>query len=411
MAPIVAISFKIAYTFASWANNKFGAPHSKIPYIGIMSYNFDQIIDRTTSHSSKWSKFDPDVLPFWVADMDFAAPEFILEAIRERLQHPILGYTTKPDSLTQAFLGWLEYHYQWSVPEEWVVWVPGVVPMLNLATRTLAPSSSLLIPTPVYHPFLSLAANAGITDIRVPMSIDDKSGLWCMDFDALAAALTPSTRMLMICNPQNPTGRCYSIDELRQLAEFIEQHDLLLVSDEIHCNIILDPTCQHHPIAARFPEIAQRTINLYAATKVYNIPGISCAAAIIPDAKLRKKFIGAKAGLLPGIGPLGFVASEVAFNDRSDWVPQLLAYLRKNLNEISNVVGERLTPLQATYLAWINVTDLGLDNTESYFAKAGLGISPGAQFGEPNYIRFNFGCPQQTLNEGLQRLDQAIQTT
>jgi cysteine-S-conjugate beta-lyase len=379
-------------------------------YVGVMSYNFDQIIDRTTSHSSKWSKFPPEVLPFWVADMDFAAPDFIFEALRARLEHPILGYTVKPDSLTEAFQGWLEHHYNWSIPEEWVVWVPGVVPMLNLATRTLASDASLLIPTPVYHPFLSLADNAGISDIRVPMKVDDPSGLWQMDFEAMAQALTPTTRMLMICNPQNPTGRCYSLEELRQLAEFIEQHDLLLVSDEIHCNIILDPSCQHHPVAARFPEIAHRTINLYAATKVYNIPGISCAAAVIPDVELRKAFIKAKAGLLPGIGPLGFVASEVAFNDRSDWVPELLSYLRNNLRAIKAVAGERLAPLQATYLAWLNVSDLGLENTESYFAKAGLGISPGAQFGESGYIRFNFGAPEQTLQEGLQRLNHALQT-
>ncbi len=375
-----------------------------------MNTDFDQLIDRRHTHSSKWSKFGPDVLPFWVADMDFAAPDFILDALRERLEHPILGYTKRPPSLDEAFLGWLDHHYQWSVPPQWVVWVPGVVPMLNLSARIVAPDGELMIPTPVYHPFLDIARHAGSKDIRVPMQINNE-GFWEMDFDAMAAAITPDTKMLMICNPQNPTGRCYSASELKTLAEFVERHDLLLVSDEIHCNIVVDEKASHRPIAALCPEIADRTISLYAATKVYNIPGISCAAAVIPDAKLRRAFIDAKAGLIAGIGPLGFAACEAAFNDRSNWVPDLLTYLRGNLGRVQATVGERLAPLEGTYLAWIDVGDLGLENTETYFAQHGIGISPGAQFGEPSHIRFNFGCPRRTLEEGLQRLSQALKAS
>lgn len=370
-----------------------------------MTQDFDQPLDRAGTYSSKWNRFADDVLPFWVADMDFAAPEFILDAIRERLDHPILGYTEQPASLVESFQGWLAHHYNWQVPAEWIVWIPGVVPMLNLAARCVAPHGNIVIPTPVYHPFLSLARNAGIEDIRVPMHMDDG---WQMDFEAMAAAITPDTKMLMICNPQNPTGRCYSSAELEQLAQFVEAHDLYLVSDEIHCNILLDDTCRHQPVAALHPAIAARTISLYAATKVYNIPGISCAAAVIPDASLRRRFMHERAGLIGGIGPLGYVASEAAFNDRSDWIPQLLNYLRDNLAEIQAVVGDRLSPLQATYLAWINVADLGISDTEKYFAEHGIGISPGAQFGAPDYIRFNFGCPRATLREGLARLSNAI---
>ena len=296
--------------------------------------------------------------------------------------------------------------YGWQVPEEWIVWIPGVVPMLNLAARCVGPSGGIIMPTPVYHPFLSLARNAGIEEICVPMHAE--AG-WQMDFDAMAAALTPNTKMLMICNPQNPTGRCYSSAELKQLANFVETHDLYLVSDEIHCNIILDEQCRHQPIAAAHPEIAARTISLYSATKVYNIPGISCAAAVIPDARLRRQFMHERAGLIAGVGPIGYVASEAAFNDRSDWINQLLNYLRGNLAEIQATVGDRLSPLQATYLAWINVADLGLGDTEKYFAEHGIGISPGAQFGAADYIRFNFGCPKATLREGLARLAAAIE--
>ncbi len=370
-----------------------------------MTQNFDQLFDRSGTYSSKWSKFDKDVLPFWVADMDFAAPDFVLDAIRQRLDHPILGYTEEPDSLVASFQGWLAHHYNWQVPAEWVVWIPGVVPMLNLAARCVAPDGGILIPTPVYHPFLSLARHAGIEEVCVPMHADTN---WRMDFDAMAAALTPRTKMMMICNPQNPTGRCYAAEELAQLATFVAEHDLYLVSDEIHCNIVLDENCRHQPVAAAHPEIAARTISLYAATKVYNIPGISCAAAVIPDDSLRRQFMHERAGLITGIGPVGYTASEAAFNDRSDWIPQLLSYLRGNLAEIQSCVGERLSPLQATYLAWIDVADLRLADTEAYFAQQGIGISPGAQFGAPDYIRLNFGCPRALLRSGLDRLSSAI---
>ena len=372
-----------------------------------MSSSFDEYISRKATSSTKWTKFGPEVLPFWVADMDFAAPDFIIDALRARLDHPILGYTNRPDSLNDSFRGWLRHHFDWDVPPEWIVWVPGVVSQLNLAARTLPAGSDLIIPTPVYHPFLALAENAGLNDIRVPMRRDPR---WAMDFDAMDASVSPASRMLLICNPQNPTGRCYDARELRATAEFIERHDLLLVCDEIHCNIVLDPDSTHRPIAAAHPEIAKRTITLYSPTKVYNIPGITCAAAVIPDARLRVQFMRARAGMVPGIGPLGFVAAEAAFNDRSDWVPQLLDYLRSNFARVNQVLGERVAALQGTYLAWLDVSDLEIDNAEAYFAEHGIGISPGAQFGAPGFIRFNFGCPRSTLDEGLNRLTAAIRS-
>jgi len=370
-----------------------------------MQPDFDRVLDRSATYSTKWNKFDSDVLPFWVADMDFAAPDFILDAIRERLAHPILGYTEQPKTLNCAFRTWLAHHFAWEVPEEWIVWVPGVVPMLNLAARCNAPGSSLLIPTPVYHPFLGVAAHAGLDHILVPMR--EKEG-WRMDFPAMSFLNDTATTVMMICNPQNPTGRCYSAEELAQLAEFVQQHNLVLVSDEIHCNIIMQDHCQHLPVAACQTAIIQQTISLFAATKVYNIPGLSCAAAVIPDAALRSRFMHERAGLTPGIGPLAYVASEAAFNDRSAWMPRLLDYLRDNLTLVQAALGDRVGPVEATYLAWISIADLNLDDAEAHFASHGVGISPGAQFGAPEYIRFNFGCPKRLLTEGLNRLNTAI---
>ena len=381
-------------------------------------FDFDTVIDRRNTSSTKWEKFGPDVLPFWVADMDFAAPHFILDALRERLDHPILGYTDRPESLNHAFLGWLQHHYGWEIDPNWVVWVPGVVPALNLATHTLQPPSQLIVPTPVYYPFLDLESHSGLDTRYVPMRVTSQTGNkppsridgghWSMDYEALTKAAQDDAKMMLICNPQNPTGRCYTAHELDQLAQLVAAHDLILVSDEIHSNVLLDPTAQHIPIAHAHPEILNHTISVFAATKTYNIPAMSCAAAVIPDPELRQRFLDARAGIVPSIGPLALLASEVAFNDRSSYIPELLAYLRGNLEAVARVAGPRLAHLEATYLAWINVSDLALDDAEAYFAEQGIGIAPGSLYGVDGYIRFNFGCPKTTLEVGLERLAKAL---
>ena len=372
-----------------------------------MTYRFEQIVNRSDTNSTKWDKYaGRDILPFWVADMDFPAPDFILHAVRQRLDHPMLGYTERPQTLTEAFQGWLVYHYGWNVPEEWIVWLPGVVPGVNMAARTLAADAQLLIPTPIYYPFLKLEAHTGRQQVTVPLTLNH--GRWEMDIEQMTDALTDRVRMVMIANPQTPTGRAYSLAELHALAEFLQRHDLLLVSDEIHCNILLDPDIAHLPIAHVVPDIAHRTVSLFAATKTYNVPGLSCAAAVIPDAALRKKFLATREGLITDPGPLSYVASEAAFNDRSDWLPLMLQQLRNNLAAVRNVVGERLTVHEATYLAWINVRDLQLNDADAYFEGHGLGLSTGGQFGDADFVRFNFACPSQLLDEGLARLERAL---
>ena len=205
--------------------------------------NFEQLIDRRGTHSTKWEKYaGRDILPFWIADMDFAVPEFILDALRQRLDHPIVGYTKQPTTLTEAFQGWLDHHFNWAVPEEWVVWLPGVVPGMNMAARCLTPDQRMMIPTPVYYPFLEFADNVQRQDVRVPLVLDQ--GRWSMDLQHMQRQVD-HVKMVMIANPQNPTGRAYTLSELDALAEFVERNDLILVSDEIHCNIILADTAQH----------------------------------------------------------------------------------------------------------------------------------------------------------------------
>ena len=369
---------------------------------------FDVEIDRTNTSSSKWDKYaGRDVLPFWVADMDFAMPSFIRAAIAERLAHPVLGYTRTPDAAVQAFQNWLERCYGWEVPEEWLVWIPGVVTGFNLAARAVAePGGSVLIPTPVYYPFLSTPRHAGQDSIEVPLVRDGER--WAMDFDAMSAACRNGTRLFMLSNPQNPTGRAYTEEELSELAAFCLRHDLYLCSDEIHASIILAPEARHIPIAAIAPEIAERTISLYAATKTYNIPGLGCAVAVIADARLRRDFRRAMGGLVPGIGPLAYAASTAAFADASDWTTRLIDYLRGNHQRVREVVGERMTPVEATYLAWIDLTDLDFADPAARLEAFGIGLSEGADFGGAGYVRFNFACPRSLLDRGLARFRDAL---
>ena len=369
---------------------------------------FDRRIDRSGTSSAKWDQYQGrDVLPFWVADMDFEAPDFLLDAVRARLEHRVFGYTRVPDALVAAFQGWLDRNYQWQVPEEWLVWIPGVVTGLNLAAMATAePNGAVLIPTPVYYPFRSVPANAGQRSIEVPMERDGNR--WVMDIDALEAATDADTRILMIANPQNPTGRVYDQAELQELAAFAERHGLVICSDEIHCGILLDQEARHRPIASLDPAIAERSISLYAATKAYNVPGLSCAVAVIPDAGLRRRFNKARQGLTPLIGPLAYTASEAAFNDDSGWLDRLLAYLRGNHERVLAVAGARMTPVEGTYLAWMDVRDLGLDDPGAHFERFGLGLSDGAAFGGAGFVRFNFGCPRSLLDEGLARFRAAI---
>ncbi|NIP88445.1 MAG: putative C-S lyase [Gammaproteobacteria bacterium] len=369
---------------------------------------FDVEIDRTNTSSSKWDKYaGRDVLPFWVADMDFAMPSFIQSAIAERLAHPVLGYTRTPDAAVAAFQNWLKRSFGWDVPEEWLVWIPGVVTGFNLAARAVAePGGSVLIPTPVYYPFLSTPRHAGQDSIEVPLVSDGDR--WTMDFDAMGAACRTGTRLFMLSNPQNPTGRAYTEEELSQLAAFCLRHDLYLCSDEIHASILLAPDARHVPVAALGPEIAERTISLYAATKTYNIPGLGCAVAVIADARLRRDFRRAMAGLVPGIGPLAYAASTAAFADTSDWTTRLTDYLRGNHQRVRDVVGDRMTPVEATYLAWIDLTDLGFANPAARLEDFGIGLSEGADFGGSGYVRFNFACPRSLLDRGLARFQDAL---
>jgi cystathionine beta-lyase len=249
--------------------------------------------------------------------------------------------------------------------------------------------------------------NSGLQSQPIPLN--GQSDRWSMDFDAMQGDVLPGTRLFMFCNPQNPTGRVYSKSELVALADFCMQHDLVLCSDEIHASLVLTEDARHIPIASLSPEIANRTISLYAPSKTYNIPGLSCAVAVIPNPELRHAFKTSMAGLVPLIGPLAQIAAEAALSDETTYVPELLEYLRGNLALLREVAGDRMSPVEGTYLAWIDLRETSAaERPGSFLESHGIGLSDGAAFGGPGFVRFNFACPRSLLEQGLERLDSAL---
>lgn len=374
-----------------------------------MAYDFDSVIDRRATSSSKWVRYGPDLLPFWVADMDFKSPPGLLAAVEERLRHGVLGYTDPPPEVEDAFMQWLVNRFGWSVQREWLLWLPGVVPGLNLAGRVIGdPGESILIPVPVYHPFLSVPRQAGKEALFVDL-VRDK-GRWIMDMDRLEEAVQPSTRGLLLCSPQNPTGRAYHRSELEALVEFCLRHDLTLVSDEIHCDLLLDATASHVPTATLHPEL--RCISLFSPNKAYNMPGLSLGVAVIADPVLRNSYEEALLGLGSGVSPLAFAAALWAYTDRSDWLAAVTAYLSQNRDLLEATVatldGIEMTHVEATYLGWIDVRALDLADACAHFDRFGIRLSDGEPFGARGFQRFNFGCPRITLQQGLSRLEEAV---
>lgn len=380
-----------------------------------MTFDFDTPINRAESDSRKWRKYAAtDIIPLWIADMDFAAPPAVIEALHRRVNHGVFGYGMPLPPLTKALMDYCGRRYGWSIRPDWIVWLPGLVTGLNLAATAYgAPGDEILTCTPVYPPFLSAPKNQKRATVAVPM-LRDEHHRYHFDWDAMERAVTPRTRQLFLCSPHNPASRVFAREELQQVAAFAERHNLTVVSDEIHCDLILDDG-PHVPLATLSPETADRTVTLMAPSKTYNIPGLACSLAIIPNALLRTQLVRAMAGIIPEMNVLGFAACEAALRDSEPWRQGLLAYLRANRDLIATTVARdlpdvRLTPVEATYLAWLDISALKMDNPARHFEEHGIGIADGAQYGAPpgHFIRLNFGCTYDTLTEALTRLKRAI---
>ncbi|MGQ7243110.1 MalY/PatB family protein [Salinicola sp. V024] len=386
-----------------------------------MNFDFATRIDRRQHPTKKWQQYDEDVLPLWVADMDFRSPPAVLEALESRVEHGVFGYGGVPESLKQALNDWSRHHYDWAIDTEWQLWVPGVVPALNLAAMALSePGQGVLTATPIYPPFLSVAKNVGREAQTFELAEPHASQYgapgepWRLDLEALEAAIQPNTRVLLWCHPHNPTGRVWTVDELEGLAELAVRHDLIVVSDELHCDLILDPSRPHRPLGQLCPELASRLITLWAPSKTFNIAGLSAACAIIADDDLRRRFQTAAAGLLPGVNVLGLSASLAAYTDCEDWRQALLGELRDNLAmveaHVSRWPGVTMSTPEATYLAWLDFRHSALTDSpqQRLLEEARVALSDGADFGWPGFVRLNFGMPRSWLEEALLRLDRLL---
>lgn len=381
-----------------------------------MTFDFDTPPNRASTDSQKWQKYaGRDVLPMWVADMDFRSAPAILQALHCRIEHGVFGYARPVASTTEAIVTAMQQRYGWKIDPAWLVWLPGLVVGLNVTAQAFAEAGDeVLTLTPVYPPFMSAPRNGGRRPVMVPWA--PQNNAWTIDWNALEAAVTPRTKIFFLCNPHNPLARVWRRDELARLAEFCVRHKLVLCSDEIHCDLILDSKLPHVPTALLGAEIANRTVTLMAPSKTYNVPGLGTSIAIVPDATLRAKFVRAAAGIVAEVTCLGYTACEAAYRDCEPWRQELLTTLRANRDFIFDFLARELpqvrveAPIEATYLAWMNVSALGLEDPIAHFEKYGLGLSDGAFFGAKRgtHVRMNFGCPRKTLEEGLRRMKAAV---
>lgn len=377
-------------------------------------FDFDTPLPlRDRALSTKWSRYaGQDVLPMWVADMDFAAPPAVIDALRGAVDFGHFAYSSPTAALTEATIAHLADAYRWQVNPQWLVWLPGLVCGINIAVRAGTDASDgVFTSTPVYPPFLGAPGLAGRRLATADLVRNGQR--WEYDFDATRAAL-PGNRFWLVCHPHNPVGRAWNESELQQIAELADRHDVVICSDEIHCGLLLDRGQRHIPLAALDPAIARRSITLMAPSKTFNVPGLGAAFAVIPDAALRRRFTQVMAGIVPHVNMLGLIAMEAAFRDGEAWRCALIDYLAGNARKVEATIGRldgvQMTPVEATYLAWIDCRALGLDNAAQHFESAGLGLSDGAAFGAPGFVRLNFGCPRSTLEDGLARFERALAT-
>jgi cysteine-S-conjugate beta-lyase len=377
-----------------------------------ISFDFDLPVDRRGTGSHKWDRYaDRDVIPMWVADMDFRSPPAVIAALHDRVAHGVFGYTSAPDDLAQVIVDHLARDCDWHIEPQWIVWLPGLVTGLNLAASLAGETGDAVVTlTPIYPPFLAAPRHARRECIHVPLA--GTTAGWIIDFDRLEAAITPRTRMLMLCNPHNPVGRVYTWDELLRVADLCLRHDLSICSDEIHYGLVLDRATRHVVLAALSPEIAERSLTLMAPSKTFNIPGLGMSFAIVPGVPLRQRLYRAMAGFTPSVNALGFTAALAAYRGSGAWHAALLDYLRGNRDLVERRVASMpdmsMHHVEATYLAWVDARDIDVADAHRFFEEGGVGLSDGREFGAPGFVRINFGCRRALLETGLDRMATAL---
>lgn len=376
-----------------------------------MTYDFDVLLDRRNSNSIKWDKYgDRDVLPLWVADMDFAIAPEIQQALSDRLEHPVFGYTAASDALYEALIDHLADHYNWKISRDWIVWVPGVVAGLSACVRAFVPDGGTVMTTPpIYHHFYQVHNPQKHNLTRVPLICHD--GRWTYDLQAMERLADKKIDLFMLCSPHNPTGTVFRQSELQAVCDVAQSCGAIVVSDEIHCGLVLPDQEPHVPTAIAARGCEDSIVTLMSASKTFNLAGLNCSYAIIPNADVRQKYVSASVEAIPFVGTLAYTATEAAFKNAEPWRQQLLEYLQANFRylqqEFATIDGMQLQSLEATYLAWIDATALSLNDTTGFFEEHGVGLSAGEQFGQPQFLRLNFACPRSVLVEAVARIRKA----
>lgn len=368
-------------------------------------FDFDVPVDRRNTHSLKHEAYrDQDVIPMWIADMDFRSPEPILDVLNKQVSHGIFGYAEAWEGLTKSVIDWVFTQHNWKIQPDWLVWLPGVVPGFNAVNRAFcALGDATAIQTPNYPPMLEAPELQGARRLDVKTILEN--GRWTIDFQSLEDQLKhPDCTLFILCNPMNPCGTVLTLEELHRVITLCEHHGVMLCSDEIHCDLVLDPESQHTPVGS----IHEDTITLMAGSKTFNFAGLSCAFAIIPNPKTRQKFVTTAEGILSWPSLMGYLATEAAFTHGHAWYRALLNYLRANrdnvVQRVNAIDGLNVISPQATFMAWIDCSELGQDPYD-YFLKAGIAPSGGEVFGEPDFVRLNFACSNGVLDSALKRLE------
>ncbi len=377
-----------------------------------MKFDFDRLFDRRNTNSLKWNKYKSrDVIPLWVADMDFQAPPPVLKALHKRVDHGIFGYTVPGDELVEVVIRRLEVKYQWKIHPSWIVWLPGLVPALNVACRAFGDDwDEVLTFTPIYPPFLS-APELSRKKLK-PIPLRREKELFTFDLERFESEISSRSKLLLLCSPHNPVGRSYNRREIESVAQVAVKHNVVICSDEVHCDLILDDG-EHIPTATLSDEIAANTVTLMSASKTFNLPGLNCAFAIISNERLRRTFIKNRMEIIPNTNVLGYTACLAAYRDCEDWRAGLIDYLCGNRDIVYRFVNEEIPRLsmdnvEATYLAWIDAGELGVPDPARFFEQAGVGLSDGRYFQGEGYVRLNFGCPREILLEALGRMKLAV---
>ncbi|WP_035294188.1 MalY/PatB family protein [Clostridium sp. KNHs214] len=384
-----------------------------------MSYDFNKIVDRLHTKSVKWDLLeemygDKDVIPMWVADMDFEVPEEITKAIKERLNHEIFGYSFRGKEYNEAVINWMKRRHEWDIKSEWIKFTPGVVPALNFILRAFTkPGDHVIIQTPVYHPFARSIKNTGCTVVKNPLKYENFT--YKMDLQDLEKKITNRTKILILCNPHNPVGRVWSKKELTALGEICLKHGVLVVSDEIHFDLIYKEN-KHTVFASISEEFAQNSITCTAPSKTFNIAGFQTSNIIIPNDKLRNLFSIELENLAindPNI--FGCEALIAAYNSGAQWLDDLIDYLKGNLDFLISFIEKRIPKIkvvkpEGTYLVWVDCSGLNMNGEEMrefFVKKVKLGLDDGIMFGEEGekFQRVNIACPRIILKEALERIE------